>query len=1154
MSIAKSKTSRKVINSALSAVLALTITVWLGGFAFVAPRAEAQSLADSIAAIQAQIAALTAQLNSLLASSGSTSTTVGGLTKNLSQGVTDPEVSTLQSGLKQDPSVYPEGLVTGYFGGLTRAAVIRFQEKYASEVLAPVGLSSGTGFVGSSTRAKFNALYAGTGTGTGSGPVVPTGSQILVSLAANTPAAGVAPKLASNVQFLAVNLTAPLSGAVRVDSIIVHRAGAGSPSDFDNVYLYEGDTRLTTGRSVNSSTNNAEFHSLNLNINAGQTRTIWVTADLATGAGAGNQNYFEIVSASSVVGSASVAGAFPIRGNAVSVANASAGQVTLDQAVDGTNPKVGEKNRSIGSFRVTASSTEDVELRRIALFQAGSVSRSALQNMKLRYTGTDVASVAGVNDKDLAVFVFTTPFLIEKGNSRTFEIFVDVAAGAKNNDTIKLYVDEKTDVYAVGRTYGRGVAVVNTALDGSVADTDEVDVTIEGGQLTITFNGPAAKDLAPDAEDVELYNFTLAAGVNLEVRDLALAATSSVNINDFDDFKIVNVTKGIVVMGPTDTSADASAANITFTDRFTMNAGETNVFSVRADVAPTADVIDGQTVRVTLGQGTGPFGSNSVRNLDNNQFISDIVPSGDITGNTHTIRATALTLSLAGTPTSQSFVRGTGNVDMVGFNFKAGVAQDITLTSIKVTGYGDDDTSGIFSAGILFGASSSTVSGRTNSVWLVDQSNGSTVAGPEAVNSTTGEAQFSSMNFTVPAGQTKTLVVRSNLDASALANSNTDRIKFDIAAVGDVVARDPQGNSVSVGSAAPNSTTADSGTRISVVDTGSISVALAPDDTESEAGLVVAGKSNVVIAKYRYTAQNEELKVTKVQFSVASGALDEVTQLSVWDGSSMLASITPTLSGSSGSAAFTNLNFVVPKDASKTLTVKANLNTTSAGADTGDEIQAVHDQANFEARGTAAGSSTVLTSSGVAATGLNANTKYFRKTVPTITFAAGDALLTTGEKSLMKITIAADASEQVSVRSFEFTLSVSNATFDTTNDNFKVRESGNLLTSTSTNTQAAANITLTSESTIPAGGSKTYEILGTVTGAGTGSASVTIKMEQSTTEVGPSNWSAVNSDAGTLDLVWSDNSAIPHGLTSADWYNGFKVKNLPSGTMVLSKN
>ena len=69
------------------------------------------------------------------------------------------DVTCLQQALKNEgPEVYPEGLVTGNFLALTEQAVIRFQEKYADEVLAPIGLTRGTGYVGRLTRDKLNAL------------------------------------------------------------------------------------------------------------------------------------------------------------------------------------------------------------------------------------------------------------------------------------------------------------------------------------------------------------------------------------------------------------------------------------------------------------------------------------------------------------------------------------------------------------------------------------------------------------------------------------------------------------------------------------------------------------------------------------------------------------------------------------------------------------------------------------------------------------------------------------------------------------------------------------------------------------------------------------------------------------------------------------
>ena len=69
------------------------------------------------------------------------------------------EVKKLQECLARDPEIYPEGEVTSYFGSKTKAAVIRFQEKYKEDVLSPYNLTKGTGEVKTSTRAKLNEIY-----------------------------------------------------------------------------------------------------------------------------------------------------------------------------------------------------------------------------------------------------------------------------------------------------------------------------------------------------------------------------------------------------------------------------------------------------------------------------------------------------------------------------------------------------------------------------------------------------------------------------------------------------------------------------------------------------------------------------------------------------------------------------------------------------------------------------------------------------------------------------------------------------------------------------------------------------------------------------------------------------------------------------------
>lgn len=79
-------------------------------------------------------------------------------TKDLTVGSKDTEVENLQKCLAKFPDVYPEGEVTGYFGQKTKAAVIRFQEKYPDDILKPAGISKGNGRVGPATREKLNEI------------------------------------------------------------------------------------------------------------------------------------------------------------------------------------------------------------------------------------------------------------------------------------------------------------------------------------------------------------------------------------------------------------------------------------------------------------------------------------------------------------------------------------------------------------------------------------------------------------------------------------------------------------------------------------------------------------------------------------------------------------------------------------------------------------------------------------------------------------------------------------------------------------------------------------------------------------------------------------------------------------------------------------
>lgn len=82
-------------------------------------------------------------------------------TKNLKRGDKGADVVALQHVLKLE-GVYPVGTpFTGFFWDKTTIGVKALQEKYASEILVPAGITTGigTGIFGNSTRAFINKKY-----------------------------------------------------------------------------------------------------------------------------------------------------------------------------------------------------------------------------------------------------------------------------------------------------------------------------------------------------------------------------------------------------------------------------------------------------------------------------------------------------------------------------------------------------------------------------------------------------------------------------------------------------------------------------------------------------------------------------------------------------------------------------------------------------------------------------------------------------------------------------------------------------------------------------------------------------------------------------------------------------------------------------------
>ncbi|QQG46552.1 MAG: peptidoglycan-binding protein [Candidatus Niyogibacteria bacterium] len=102
--------------------------------------------------------------------------------KTLRKGNSGADVHKLQEALAAMPDIYPEKLVTGYFGVLTRQAVRRFQKKYGI-VSSGDESTTGYGLVGPKTRKKLNEFMGGPQAGISQATTTPSGSELKINSA-----------------------------------------------------------------------------------------------------------------------------------------------------------------------------------------------------------------------------------------------------------------------------------------------------------------------------------------------------------------------------------------------------------------------------------------------------------------------------------------------------------------------------------------------------------------------------------------------------------------------------------------------------------------------------------------------------------------------------------------------------------------------------------------------------------------------------------------------------------------------------------------------------------------------------------------------------------------------------------------------------------
>lgn len=887
-----------------------------------APAAQAQSTSDlqaQIAALLAQIAQLQAQLN---AQTGGTSTSCYSFTRDLTVGSTGTDVMELQKFLNAKgytlatSGAGAPGSETTYFGSRTQAAVSKFQ--------AANGISPTAGYFGPITRAKVNSLctvVVPPTTPPGTPPPVP-GAGLSVSLSASNPAAGSlissSASASSRVPVLAVNFTAGTASGITVNDVSFAKNGVLSDSSISGAYVEENGKVLAQYNSITSGKIN--FLSLGLNIAAGQTRTLWLSIDPATGLSAGNTVSFSLASAADVkavdANNAAVtpSGVLPANGNiftVTSVSNPSLATLTVASSSVGTEVTAGTNDNVVGAWNFTGANSA-VWLKALNFKVIGSANKSDIRNVKLVVNGTNVGpTLASVSSDGTAFFdMASAPAKLNTG-SNSIQVRADITGSPSYNFQFEIL--NSYDILAVDSQYNVPVS------SGSNTGTQ---ISIKTGAITLQVTGDTPTgNIAPGQTSVTLAKFSLyAAGESVKVKWLGwglnlVGASTSID-NYFKNVAMVDDAGGqlgstINTLSTAVTCTDTTQATTSTAYRscfgssgspinYIIPANTTRVLSIKADVVSGASFTSAAAI-ITAN-------TSNLQGLTSSQTAS----TGSANGSALNLTTNALTVAKNTGVGTQTITANSVNKRIGSYTFTASSAEGVKVSTVTVTtGAAGSSFQNlkVMVGGTQFGSTQATLSNST-------------------------AYTFSGTQFTVPKGQSITLDVYADVLSSATAGT-----KSIITVLSGCSAN---------GETSLTSITCSSTNGQDVVVAGQATIQVAVDSATPAASQYVMGTLNNHLATFRLTETSniEDVKINDlIVFDVVAGtstvksAFSNV-KLYKSDGTLMGTSGSATDSASStlpGRGRYYKFNFstpiVVPQSNSISLLLKADVSSyTSSGA------------------------------------------------------------------------------------------------------------------------------------------------------------------------------------------------------------------------------
>ncbi len=950
--------------------------------------------------------------------------------KGLTYWVPDAFIDTVKyeiGSLIEDLTVYPKGVfvqlpdgsygITGEnntvrkFSTLSAVAANRYNTARAAKPTKT--FTEGTPITGAES-----ALLA-----VGVHPITPPTAGLTVRLAFDTPASARVPSNATGVVFTKVNFTADNTADVTINSITVKRTGLGSSSELSKVYLYDGAKRLTTGRTINPSTNEAIFVNLNYTVPKGTTKTLSLVADIANSSSGDHA-----LGITSVVSTATSVSGLPVTGNVMSTSTISVGKFDVESNGASYTRKVGEVNEEIANFTIYVDRTEDAQFKAITLYNSG---RDILNNLKL-YRGSDLIASAEKFGSNF-VFVLDTPYNINKGESATFTVKGDVSG--RRGDTATLYVRYKADVVVTGKTYGYNLGVDNTLGGSNNSYIEEVDstplsntTTVEAGQITFALTGPSAANVTKGTNNVVLATFSLTSQSTVEVSKF------TVNINGTnltpDDVSNLDLVIDNNIVG---TLSSVTIGNNVFTDLFTLPGGKTVQGKIMIDVTNDAERDD--TIKAIIKDLTST--NNFVAKTLDGDTVTDIVPSGDVAGQTMTVTEASLTIDVSSTPSRQTYIKGTQDAAMVGFTFTAGQAADVKVTSIKLTAYRDANRNG-FNDNEGDKNQNSGARDVLTAIGIYDGENLLTAKKTLVVGSSDITVTFSGLNWIIPKNTSKTLVVKADL-ATTLPDNDADDVAITIAKANDVVAEYGPGINLTP-VLVPDKSNNDPTIYQTITLAGTLTTALAADNPASAiipVGNVVGGSSaETEVLRVRFGANNEDIRLEKLTLHRNYPNKNNIVEVNVYDGTTKVATGSFAV-GSATKVVDLNPYVVVPKGGYKTLSVRVKYASTASGATSGDTSTIGVSVASGQAVGVVSGDNTIT------GTQRNGNQMTLYRTTLTVNSVASASTIRAGDgEEVMKFKVTANEKDDVTLKTLTLTVAKSSGQTITGTGNLEIKRSG----------------------------------------------------------------------------------------------------------------